>query len=291
MSDKKGKIYLVATPIGNLDDMTYRAIETLKNVDLVAAEDTRVSKRLLTHFGIDKPMLSYHAHNYIVAGKKIEKYINEGKDIAVISDAGTPCISDPGEELVRWAVENGVERTIIPGASAVISALAVSGLSTLRFVFEGFLPVQTKERKERLLDISNEQRTIILYEAPHRILDTLRDLKRRLGDRSIVIVRELTKRYEEIQNTTISEALKYYEENSPRGEYVLIVEGKSPEEVIKEKAMKWDDTSIEDHLNIYLKEGLKRNEAIKKVATDRNLSRKEVYDYISEVSNATDKAD
>lgn len=247
-----GKLYLVATPIGNLRDMSFRAIDTLQSVDYIAAEDTRHTKQLLNHFEIKKPMESYHEHNKKEKGKKLLEDLQAGKEIALVTDAGTPAISDPGEDLVRLCLDHGIEVTAIPGPAALITGLILSGKDTRRFCFEGFLPVQKKERKERLAYLKEETRTIIFYEAPHKLKQTLTDLYKSFGARSITITRELTKKFEEIRVVTLEEAVNFYELNDPRGEYVLILEGESKEKLEADRVKMWDRFSMEEHLQYYL---------------------------------------
>ncbi len=272
-----GKLYLCATPIGNLEDITLRVLNTLKQVDLIAAEDTRNSIRLLNHFDIKTPMTSYHEYNKIEKAYRLVDKMRAGSNIAVITDAGTPGISDPGEELVRICYEEGIEVTSLPGPAACITALTMSGLPTRRFAFEAFLPKEKKERAAILRELKNETRTIILYEAPHRLTKTLQELLEALGDRRISVCRELTKRYEEKTITTISESLAYYTENEPRGEYVLVVEGKTLGEVAREEQASWERMSLEEHMALYEEKGTPRKEAMRLVARDRGLSRREVY--------------
>ena len=244
-----GKLYLCATPIGNLEDMTYRVVRTLGEVDLIAAEDTRNSIKLLNHFGIKTPMTSYHEYNKIEKGKKLIEKLKDGMQIALVTDAGTPGVSDPGEELVKMCYEEGIEVTSLPGAAACITALTLSGLSTRRFAFEAFLPTDKKEKQSVLNELVNETRTMILYEAPHRLVRTLRELLERLGNRRITVCRELTKKHETAFATTIEEALAHYEANEPKGECVLVIEGKSREELRQEEVAKWEERSIEEHMD------------------------------------------
>lgn len=272
-----GKLYLCATPIGNLEDITLRVLNTLKQVDLIAAEDTRNSIRLLNHFDIKTPMTSYHEYNKIEKAYRLVDKMRAGSNIALITDAGTPGISDPGEELVRICYEEGIEVTSLPGPAACITALTMSGLPTRRFAFEAFLPKEKKERAAILRELKNETRTIILYEAPHRLTKTLQELLEALGDRRISVCRELTKRYEEKKITTIAESLAYYTENEPRGEYVLVVEGKTLGEVAREEQASWERMSLEEHMALYEEKGTPRKEAMRLVARDRGLSRREVY--------------
>ena len=275
-----GKLYLCATPIGNLGDMTPRVVETLQMVDLIAAEDTRNSIKLLNHFDIHTPMTSYHEYNKVEKAVTLINQMNEGKNVALITDAGTPAISDPGEVLVRMCHEAGIVVTSLPGAAACITALTLSGLSTRRFCFEGFLPADKKEKKDILENLKNETRTIILYEAPHHLVRTLDELYEALGNRRLTLCRELTKKFEEITPTTLEDARAAFENDSPRGEYVLVLEGKSLAEVKKEQEQDWQSISIEEHMQIYESQGTDRKEAMKKVAKDRGISKREVYQYL-----------
>lgn len=272
-----GKLYLCATPIGNLEDITYRVLRTLKEVDLIAAEDTRNSIKLLNHFDIKTPMTSYHEYNKIEKAYQLVDKLREGMNIALITDAGTPGISDPGEDLVRICYEEGIEVTSLPGPAACITALTMSGLPTRRFAFEAFLPRDKKERADVLAQLKNETRTIILYEAPHHLVKTLEELYAYLGDRKIAICRELTKRYEEKTLATISECLKFYKDNEPRGEYVLVMAGKTFEELRKEEQQSWESMTIEEHMAVYEAQGIDRKEAMKLVAKDRGISKRDVY--------------
>lgn len=272
-----GKLYLCATPIGNLEDITFRVLRTLKEVDLIAAEDTRNSMKLLNHFEIKTPMTSYHEYNKIEKAYQLVDKLREGKNIALITDAGTPGISDPGEDLVRICYEEGIEVTSLPGPAACITALTMSGLPTRRFAFEAFLPREKKERTEVLRQLKNETRTIIIYEAPHHLVKTLEELYENLGDRKIAICRELTKRYEEKTLTTLSESLNFYKDNEPRGEYVLVLDGKTFEELRKEEQQIWESMSIEEHMALYEEKGIDRKEAMKLVAKDRGISKRDVY--------------
>ena len=273
-----GILYLCATPIGNLNDMTFRVLETLKEVDLIAAEDTRNSIKLLNHFEIKTPMTSYHEYNKFEKAETLIQKLKEGRNIALVTDAGTPAISDPGEVLVRRAKEEGLTVTSLPGACAAITALTLSGLSTRRFVFEGFLPSEKKERTEVLESLSKEERTIILYEAPHHLKGTLKELKGALGgERKITLCRELTKKFEEAVSMTIDSAIDFYAENDPRGEYVLVLEGRDKEAGKEEKKKQFESMTIEEHMEIYLSEGLDKKEAMKKVAADRGVSKRDIY--------------
>ena len=272
-----GKLYLCATPIGNLEDMTFRVVRTLGEVDLIAAEDTRNSIKLLNHFEIKTPMTSYHEYNKIEKGKKLVEKLQEGMNIALITDAGTPGISDPGEELVKMCYEAGIEVTSLPGPAACITALTLSGLSTRRFAFEAFLPTDKKEKQAVLKELENETRTIIMYEAPHRLVRTLQELLENLGNRKITVCRELTKKHETAFATTLEEAVRHYEENDPKGECVLVIEGRSREELRQEEMAKWEEMSIEEHMEYYLNQGIAKKEAMKLVAKDRGVSKRDIY--------------
>ena len=274
-----GKIYLVATPIGNLSDMSVRAIETLKNVDIIACEDTRNTIRLLNHFEIKGHLTSYHEYNKIDKAYELCEKVKEGKDIAFVSDAGMPAISDPGYELVDIAYKEGLEVTVIPGASAVVSALAISGISSRRFSFEGFLPADKNEKKEILTELSQESRTLILYEAPHRLLKTLKELFEYMGDRNIAIVREITKLHEEVLRGRLAEIISDYESEKVaiRGEYVLVIEGKSLLEKKEERQKSFEEISIREHYEKYISEGMDKKEAMKAVAKDRGIQKRDVY--------------
>lgn len=272
-----GKLYLCATPIGNLEDMTYRVVRTLGEVDLIAAEDTRNSIKLLNHFEIKTPMTSYHEYNKIEKGRKLVEKLQEGLNIALITDAGTPGISDPGEELVKMCYEAGIEVTSLPGAAACITALTLSGLSTRRFAFEAFLPTDKKEKQSILKELEKETRTMILYEAPHRLVRTLQELLEALGDRKVTVCRELTKKHETAFATTLKEACAYYEVNEPKGECVLVIEGKSRQELKQEEVAKWEKMSIEEHMGYYLGQGVEKKEAMKMVAKDRGITKRDVY--------------
>ena len=280
-----GKLYLCATPIGNLGDMTPRVVETLQMVDVIAAEDTRNSIRLLNHFDIHTPMTSYHEYNKVEKAVTLIGQMNQGKNVALITDAGTPAISDPGEVLVRMCHDAGIVVTSLPGAAACITALTLSGLSTRRFCFEGFLPSDKKEKKDILEDLKKESRTIVLYEAPHHLVGKRDDLYEALGNRKLTICRELTKKFEEVTPTTIEDARTIYETDEPRGEYVLVVEGKSLAAFKKEQEQGWQEIPIEEHMKQYETQGLERKEAMKKVAKDRGISRREVYQYLLDLEN------
>ena len=276
-----GILYLVATPIGNLEDMTYRAVRILSEVDLIAAEDTRNSIKLLNHFNIKTPMTSYHEFNkYDKADILVEKLLS-GQNIAVITDAGTPGISDPGEVLVHKCHEAGITVTSVPGACAAISALITSGLPTRRFAFEAFLPSDKKERLQVLEDLKKETRTIIIYEAPHRLKKTLILLYESLGDRKITLTKELTKKHETIFRTTFAEALSYYEENEPRGEYVITIEGLDYSSVLAEKRAQFEEMTIAEHVDMYINQGMTKKDAIKQAAVDRGVPKREVYNALN----------
>lgn len=275
---KTGTLYLCATPIGNLEDITYRVLRTLKEVDLIAAEDTRNSIRLLNHFEIKTPMTSYHEYNKIDKAYQLVAKMCEGKNIALITDAGTPGISDPGEDIVRICYEEGIPVTSLPGAAACITALTMSGLPTRRFAFEAFLPKDKKEHQAVLEELKTETRTIIIYEAPHHLVRTLQELSDTLGgDRRLTICRELTKRHEEKLQMTLTDSLSYYEVNEPRGEYVLIIAGRSREEMKKEEQAGWEALSLEEHMAHYESQGIDRKEAMKRVAKDRGVSKRDIY--------------
>lgn len=275
-----GKLYLCATPIGNLEDITLRVLRILKEVDLIAAEDTRNSIKLLNHFDIKTPMTSYHEYNKIEKGRILVEKLLAGQNIALITDAGTPGISDPGEELTAMCYEAGIEVTSLPGPAACITALTLSGLPTRRFAFEAFLPSDKKERKMVLDELVNETRTIILYEAPHRLVRTLEELKEVLGNRPMTLCRELTKKHETAFQTTIGELLAYYETEKPLGECVLVIQGKSRREMAEEERASWEEISIEEHMEIYEKQGISRKEAMKLTAKDRGVTKREIYQYL-----------
>lgn len=277
-----GKLYLCATPIGNLEDITFRVVRILKEVDLIAAEDTRHSIKLLNHFEIKTPMTSYHEFNkYDKADYLIGKML-EGQNIALITDAGTPGISDPGEELVKKAYKANIEVTSLPGAVACITAITMSGLSTRRFAFEAFLPHEKKERNRILTELKKETRTIVMYESPHRLKRTLLELYDILEDRDISICREMTKKYEVVSQTTLTAAISFYQENEPKGEYVLVIAGKSAAELEEEEQAGWLKLSIEEHMKHYLNKGMNQKESMKAVAVDRRITKREVYQYLIE---------
>ena len=275
-----GTLYLCATPIGNLEDITFRVLRTLKEADLIAAEDTRHSIKLLNHFEIKTPMTSYHEYNKVEKAAYLVSQMAQGLNVALITDAGTPGISDPGEELVRQCYEAGIEVSSLPGPAACITALTMSGLSTRRFCFEAFLPSEKGDKKERariLEELKRETRTIIVYEAPHHLVKTLKDLYQALGNRRITVSRELTKKHETAFRTTFEQALSAYEVEEPRGECVIVIEGISVRELEEEKIRSWEEMSLEDHLEYYMKGGMDKKEAMKAVAKDRGVSRREIY--------------
>ena len=273
----QGRLYLCATPIGNLEDITLRVLRVLREVDLIAAEDTRNSIKLLNHFNIKTPMTSYHEYNKIEKAYQLVEKMRQGQNIALITDAGTPGISDPGEELVRICQESGIPVTSLPGPAACITALTMSGLPTRRFAFEAFLPKDKKERARILSSLEQETRTIVLYEAPHHLKKTLEELWKALGDRNITLCRELTKKYETVFPTSISGAMAYYEKEEPRGEFVLVIQGKSFQEIQKEQQESWESLTLEEHMAHYENQGISRKEAMKLVAKDRGISKREVY--------------
>lgn len=272
-----GTLYLCATPIGNLGDMTPRVVETLRNVDIIAAEDTRNSLKLLTHFEIHTPMTSYHEYNKVEKAHALIAKMAQGQDVALITDAGTPAISDPGEVLVKLCHEAGIHVTSLPGAAACITALTLSGLSTRRFSFEGFLPPDKKERAEVLEECRDESRTMIFYEAPHHLKKTLQELYTALGDRHVTLCRELTKKFETVMPTTLQSALDFYEANEPRGEYVLVIEGRSREEKRQEARENWMEMPVEEHVALYERQGMDRKDAMKQAAKDRGVSKRDIY--------------
>lgn len=273
-----GTLYLVATPIGNLSDISERALKTLNEVDFVAAEDTRNTGKLLAYFDISKPMVSYFEHNKRERGEVILKRLLDGESCALVTDAGTPAISDPGEDLVVLCAENNVPVTSVPGPSAVVNALALSALPTGRFCFEGFLSTNKNERFSRLEEIKNDKRTTIFYEAPHKLTKTLDDIYEVFGERRISLCRELTKLNEEILRTTLSNAIKYYKENAPRGEYVLVVEGATTVDSTSEF---WSKMTVQEHVDFYISQEMKKMDAIKAVAKDRGVSKSEIYKLVN----------
>ena len=279
-----GVLYLCATPIGNLQDMTPRVVETLRMVDVIAAEDTRNSIKLLNHFEIDTPMTSYHEYNKVEKAKQLVSSLQAGKNIALITDAGTPAISDPGAVLVQECYKAGIKVTSLPGPAACITALTLSGLSTRRFCFEGFLPSDKREKETILQCLKEETRTIVLYEAPHHLVRTLQELYEVLGERKVTLCRELTKKFETVMPTTLEQALSYYETEEPRGEYVLVLEGKSFAEKAQEERDHWMQLSVEEHMAYYEEKGVDRKEAMKLVAKDRGVSKRDIYQYLLKVS-------
>ncbi|WP_333859593.1 16S rRNA (cytidine(1402)-2'-O)-methyltransferase [Clostridium sp.] len=274
-----GKLFLVATPIGNLKDITLRALDTLKKVDLIAAEDTRQSLKLLNYFNIKKPLMSYHKYNEKDKSELLIEKLKDGKNIALVSDAGTPGISDPGSIIVRKCIEEGIDFEVLPGATAVTTALVYSGMDTSQFVFIGFLPRENKDKRAFLQGIKDRSETLIIYESPHRLMNTLEILKDVLGNRNIAICRELTKIYEQILRFTIEESIKYYLESNIRGEFVLVIEGRDKKELLEEQMEIWINLSVEDHIRMYIEKGLNKKEAVKKVARDRNISKSQIYKY------------
>lgn len=271
------KVYLVPTPIGNLGDITLRALEVLKSVDLIAAEDTRQSLKLLNHFGIKKSLISYHKHNEQGKSENLIERVKQGESVAVITDAGTPGISDPGSVIVEKCIEEGIEFEVLPGATAFTTALIYSGLDTTKFMFKGFFPRENKERKELINDIKDRMETIILYESPYRIVETLSLLREMIGNRKIAICRELTKLHEEIYRGTLEEGIAYFQEKQPKGEFVLVLQGKTLEEINNEKIAKWEDMSIEDHILSLVNDGINKKDAIKQVSKERGLPKSDVY--------------
>lgn len=274
-----GKLYIVPTPIGNLKDITLRALEVLKEADLIAAEDTRQSIKLLNHYNIKKNLISYHKHNEMVKSEDLISKLIEGKIIALISDAGMPGISDPGSIIIKKCIEENIEFEVLPGATAVITALVYSGLDTSSFLFYGFLPRENKNRNPLIQELKNRQETLIFYEAPHRLIKTLEFLKNNFGNRKMAVCRELTKLHEQIIRDNIEEVINHYKEIEPRGEYVLVIEGKSQEEKENEEKEKWDALTIEEHILMYMKDGFTKKEAIKKVSKDRKMPKSDVYKY------------
>ncbi len=275
--EKTGTLYLVATPIGNLEDITLRALRVLKEADIIAAEDTRQTLKLLNHYEIRNTLVSYFEHNRIERGEYLVNQLLEGKNVALVSDAGTPGISDPGEDLVRLAVSKGIPVTMVPGPAAVIAGVVLAGLPAGRFAFEGFLPMNKRARRERLESFRRETRTLVFYEAPHKLIYTLRDLRDVLGNRKAVIARELTKKFEEVWRTTLDEAVTRYENEAPRGEFVIILEGADERELHEAEIKNWEGISLEEHVRIYTDSGLDRKEAMKRVSEDRGISKRDVY--------------
>ena len=278
-----GKIYLVPTPMGNLGDITLRALEVLKSVDLIAAEDTRQSLKLLNHFNIKKSLISYHKHNEQGKSEELIDRVRNGENIAVISDAGTPGISDPGGIVLKKCIENGIDVEVLPGATAFTTAIIYSGLDTSAFIFRGFLPRENKEKKEFVESLKDRRETIIFYESPYRVIDTLTFLKENFGNRNIAICRELTKLHEEIYRGSLEEAICYFNDNIPKGEFVLVLQGKSLEEIRNENVAKWEDMSIKDHIIYFINQGMSKKDAIKQVSKDRELPKSEVYKHSIEI--------
>ncbi|HIS06965.1 MAG TPA: 16S rRNA (cytidine(1402)-2'-O)-methyltransferase [Candidatus Choladocola avistercoris] len=277
MINNSGTLYLCATPIGNLEDMTFRAVRVLKEADMIAAEDTRNSIRLLNHFDIHTPMTSYHEYNRIEKGYHLVSLLLEGKNIALITDAGTPGISDPGEDLVRMCRDAGIPVTSVPGACACVNALIISGRPTRRFCFEAFLPADKKDRRRVLQEIQEETRTTVIYEAPHRLRKTLQELLEVLGDRRLSICRELTKKFETVMETTLEDAVRFYGEQEPRGEYVLVLEGRSHASIDEEERSRFENMSVQEHVEMYEEQGLNRKDAMKQAAKDRGVSKRDIY--------------
>lgn len=275
-----GKLYLVATPIGNLEDISYRALKVLREADIIGAEDTRHSIKLLNHFNIKTPMTSYHEYNKVDKARYLVGEILSGKNVAIITDAGTPGISDPGEEIVKQCFAAEVEVSSIPGPAACITALTMSGQNTRRFAFEAFLPYDKKERAQVLSEIKNETRTIIIYEAPHHLLKTLEELYETVGDRSITLCKELTKVHENAEKTTIRAAIEKYTKNEPRGEYVLVIAGKPLREIRNEEIAAFCEMTVEEHMEMYMSQGIDKKEAMKMVAKDRGVSKRDIYDIV-----------
>ena len=274
---EQGVLTLCATPIGNLEDITYRAVRLMTEADFIAAEDTRHTKKLLNHFDIHTRLISYHEHNKIEKGPELIGLLKEGKNIVLVTDAGTPGISDPGEDLVRLALEEGIMVTSAPGCVAGVTALIISGQVTRRFIFEGFLPSNKKEKAEVLARLKDETRTVILYEAPHRLIKTLESLYEALGDRDITITKELTKKHEKVVKTSLGKALALYDEEEPRGEYVLVLAGRDKNEIKEERKESWTNLSIQEHMDIYISKGMDEKSAMKQVAKDRGVSKRDIY--------------
>jgi 16S rRNA (cytidine1402-2'-O)-methyltransferase len=267
-----GKLYICATPIGNLSDITFRVLDTLKEVDIIAAEDTRHTLKLLNHFDIKKPLISYYEHNKMYKGAKIIELLKEGKNIALVSDAGTPVISDPGEQLVKECIENQIEIESLPGACAAVTAITLCGLDTKRFIFHGFLPHKKQDKLKELNSLKDFTYTLVFYEAPHKLKATLECMLEVFGDRDIAILRELTKKYEQVLRLPLSESIKHFEENEPMGEFVLVVSGAEE----KEEEL-FTHLSVKDHVDMYIKDGMDKKEAIKKCALDRNVPKRDIY--------------
>jgi len=273
-------LYICGTPIGNLEDMTYRVVRVLSEVDLIAAEDTRQSVKLLNHFDIKTPLTSYYEHNKDVKGPQLIKLLQEGKDIALVTDAGMPGISDPGEDLIELCYENNVPVTVVPGPTAVVTALVLSGLNSRSYIFEGFLPRNKKQRAEVLERLVDESRTTVFYEAPHHLVDTLDSIYKTVGDRNIAVARELTKKHETVNRGAVGEVLEYFKENEPKGEFVLVLEGKDKEKIKEDKIASFEEMTIEEHFNMYIEQGMSEKDAMKQVAKDRGIGKRDVYAYI-----------
>lgn len=273
-------LYICGTPIGNLEDMTYRVVRVLSEVDLIAAEDTRQSVKLLNHFDIKTPLTSYYEHNKDVKGPQLIKLLQEGKDIALVTDAGMPGISDPGEDLIKLCYENNVPVTVVPGPTAVVTALVLSGLNSRSYIFEGFLPRNKKQRAEVLERLVDESRTTVFYEAPHHLVDTLDSIYKTVGDRNIAVARELTKKHETVNRGAVGEVLEYFKENEPKGEFVLVLEGKDKEKIKEDKIASFEEMTIEEHFNMYIEQGMSEKDAMKQVAKDRCIGKRDVYAYI-----------
>ena len=273
-------LYICGTPIGNLEDMTYRVVRVLSEVDLIAAEDTRQSVKLLNHFDIKTPLTSYYEHNKDVKGPQLIKLLQEGKDIALVTDAGMPGISDPGEDLIKLCYENNVPVTVVPGPTAVVTALVLSGLNSRSYIFEGFLPRNKKQRAEVLERLVDESRTTVFYEAPHHLVDTLDSIYKTAGDRNIAVARELTKKHETVNRGAVGEVLEYFKENEPKGEFVLVLEGKDKEKIKEDKIASFEEMTIEEHFNMYIEQGMSEKDAMKQVAKDRGIGKRDVYAYI-----------
>lgn len=273
-------LYICGTPIGNLEDMTYRVVRVLSEVDLIAAEDTRQSVKLLNHFDIKTPLTSYYEHNKDVKGPQLIKLLQEGKDIALVTDAGMPGISDPGEDLIKLCYENNVPVTVVPGPTAVVTALVLSGLNSRSYIFEGFLPRNKKQRAEVLERLVDESRTTVFYEAPHHLVDTLDSIYKTVGDRNIAVARELTKKHETVNRGAVGEVLEYFKENEPKGEFVLVLEGRDKEKIKEDKIASFEEMTIEEHFNMYIEQGMSEKDAMKQVAKDRGIGKRDVYAYI-----------
>lgn len=285
MVNIKGTLYIVSTPIGNLEDITFRALRILREVEIVAAEDTRRSIKIFNHFNISTKLVSYHEHNKIEKGRFLIEQLENGKNIALVCDAGTPGISDPGEDIVKFAIQKNIKITVIPGATAVIAGLVLSGMSTESFIFEGFLPKKSRKRKDKIKSLKYECRTIILYETPHRLLKILNELLEELGNREIALMRELTKKHEEVIRCFIKEAVKTFKNTSPKGEFVLVIKGADKKQIEHERRELWNEIDIENHVNMYINQGYSKMEAIKKTAKDRGRRKSEIYNDLLNKNN------